>query len=294
MLGLDILCKDIYPNPSRDYLLTYAKQVAILIRILQTGTFNPLLRTAEILGSHLLTFNELAGTQKSNIMSGHQRDEFYDRDLPVICGRQPSFYSIDELRQILRHHRRRLLVRDTKSALLDILINLEKRLSDQSRGNIESWMRQSRYYKPSFADFVKPEGENDSDDDSQVSKRQKSSKKPERKASNNYIQDGTSMDVDDGSRIDCTVCLESLLKNEFPKHKITTRCEASTCSSCLTEAVESQISQKPWNQIECPECPELVPFEAVKEIVSEEAFERYANMLLSYLTCAALNIGEQI
>jgi hypothetical protein len=77
--------------------------------------------------------------------------------------------------------------------------------------------------------------------------------------------------------IDCAVSIESLEPDSFLQHPITPSCDhkPTTCSSCLTQSIESQISDKPWDQISCPECLELVLFDSVKEIVSQEAFERY-------------------
>ena len=75
---------------------------------------------------------------------------------------------------------------------------------------------------------------------------------------------------------DCSVCMESLTGYQFPQKKLATTCvhEPSICLACLQESLLQQIEDKPWDQIACPECPERLAFEVVKEFATEDAFEK--------------------
>ena len=80
----------------------------------------------------------------------------------------------------------------------------------------------------------------------------------------------------------CAVCMESLEPERFYQDKITPSCghESRICTSCVTQSVDIQILDVSWDMIKCPLCPELMPFECVKEIASQEAFQRYFKSVL--------------
>ena len=82
--------------------------------------------------------------------------------------------------------------------------------------------------------------------------------------------------------IDCAVRMESLEPESFYQHKITPSCDHETriCVSCVTQSIDIQILEISWNMIKCPLCPELMPFESIKEIASEEAFQRYCKSII--------------
>jgi hypothetical protein len=74
---------------------------------------------------------------------------------------------------------------------------------------------------------------------------------------------------------ECSVCMEPQWAKEFPAKNLEASCnQPSVCSSCVTEHVSAQISDIAWDQITCPECPQALSFEAVKEWASESAFEK--------------------
>jgi hypothetical protein len=78
------------------------------------------------------------------------------------------------------------------------------------------------------------------------------------------------------SPIDCCVCMDSLDARLFPQQRITSLCnhEPTVCRSCLTQSIDSQIPDVAWDQVKCPECPEALPYDVVKEWASKDAFER--------------------
>jgi hypothetical protein len=77
--------------------------------------------------------------------------------------------------------------------------------------------------------------------------------------------------------IDCCVCMDTLGAELFPQHKITELCNhaPTVCRNCLTQSIDTQIPDVAWDQLRCPECPETLPYDVVKEWASPAAFERY-------------------
>lgn len=76
--------------------------------------------------------------------------------------------------------------------------------------------------------------------------------------------------------IHCDVCLETMEEGDYPE-RVTPACDHDPriCTSCLIESIEQDLSDVSWDKIQCPLCPEMVPFESVKKYLSVEALERY-------------------
>lgn len=88
-------------------------------------------------------------------------------------------------------------------------------------------------------------------------------------------------------KLDCCVCMDSLDAELFPQQKITPLCnhEPTVCRSCLTKTIDTQVPEVAWDQVQCPECSETLPYDVVKEWASLEAFERYKTPLLQNQSC---------
>lgn len=76
-------------------------------------------------------------------------------------------------------------------------------------------------------------------------------------------------------RAECSVCMEMFAVADSPD-KITSSCQhaAVVCLGCTTESINTQIMDKAWNEISCPECLELLSFQEVKRFAGPEDFER--------------------
>lgn len=76
--------------------------------------------------------------------------------------------------------------------------------------------------------------------------------------------------------LDCSICMESFPIHQFPHKKLAAGCnhQPSTCLACLKQSLKQQTEDIPWDQIACPECPERLTFEVVKEFATKEVFER--------------------
>ncbi|KAF8848703.1 hypothetical protein BDZ45DRAFT_605495 [Acephala macrosclerotiorum] len=81
----------------------------------------------------------------------------------------------------------------------------------------------------------------------------------------------------------CTVCGDNKQSSEFPKRS-TTRCRhaPSICTEDLKSWIDSQLVDKAWNRIKCPEasCSELFQCEDMKANASELSFARYETFQL--------------
>jgi len=182
-----------------------------------------------------------------------------------ICGHRCSRYEKDQLCQILNYYRQNFRKSWSKDRLLERLVIAEGRLTEEEKAIVQRWMSQRPKAPQPFSQFVAEQAVKDARGDLPLAI-------PTKKR--NIIVPSVAVS---STAIDCIVCMESLESDNFPKHKITPSCghQTTTCTSCLAQAIESQILDVPWDQIKCPECPELLDFASVKQAVSPQAFERH-------------------
>ncbi|TVY86719.1 putative E3 ubiquitin-protein ligase [Lachnellula willkommii] len=182
-----------------------------------------------------------------------------------IFGHRPWFYTKDPICQILTHYERRHRKTDLKSTLLEHLVTLEATLADEDLRIIRVWVDQHRSLCLPFTTFFNNANlleEDSSDDDIPLPKLE------------GILSPAISVPQ---ATIDCAVCMESLEPESLYQQKITPSCDHETriCASCITQSIDIQIQEISWDMIKCPLCPELMSFESIKEIASEEAFQRY-------------------
>ena len=81
---------------------------------------------------------------------------------------------------------------------------------------------------------------------------------------------------DPTKQFDCDVCAETCMIKHRPQQHIAPSCrhEPTICRPCLTQDLDNQINNKPWDQIECTLCPERLPFDSVKAFASPAAFKK--------------------
>ena len=74
---------------------------------------------------------------------------------------------------------------------------------------------------------------------------------------------------------ECSICLQDLPANRFPK-RITGTCDhdSNVCFECLCSSITTQFASKVWNQIECPTCWERLQYMDMKMFADSEVFER--------------------
>jgi hypothetical protein len=77
-------------------------------------------------------------------------------------------------------------------------------------------------------------------------------------------------------RMECCVCMESLSSRELPERNITSACKhkVTTCSSCISTSIDTQVAAQSWDQLGCTECDEQLSYEDVQIIASQATFQR--------------------
>lgn len=75
---------------------------------------------------------------------------------------------------------------------------------------------------------------------------------------------------------ECEVCLESLTPDTTPQRIVTFACqhEIDTCQQCLVTSLSTQMSEKMWDQINCPSCGERLSSDDVQVLADKQTRER--------------------
>ncbi|KAK6599507.1 hypothetical protein H4I95_08382 [Botrytis cinerea] len=205
-----------------------------------------------------------------------------DRALPgQFLGRGLSEYRKDGLKQILAFLQQTVQSRDNKGQMIDHLNQLRNsgNVSRNQLNSIEAWLQNGA--TGSITDHHNPRKRGSSRPEApQPAKRARTIKSARRGVR------GDEMEAPKPQLKECSICAEELALANFP-NRITTGCvhDSSCCLTCLSQSIGAQIETVQWDQISCPECPELLSFENVKTFASEGDFDRYdKNALLSYIS----------
>jgi IBR domain, a half RING-finger domain len=78
--------------------------------------------------------------------------------------------------------------------------------------------------------------------------------------------------------VECPVCLEKKLPDEFPARQPTDNCDHPTrcCTPCLSRHITMSFEGKMWDNIRCPLCNLQLQHKDVAEFATQDIFERYA------------------
>ena len=78
--------------------------------------------------------------------------------------------------------------------------------------------------------------------------------------------------------IECKVCLEQKLPDEFPSRNPTEVCDhpIQCCKPCLAQSITSALEGRIWDDIRCPICNIQLQHQDVAKFSSKDIFERYA------------------
>lgn len=76
-------------------------------------------------------------------------------------------------------------------------------------------------------------------------------------------------------RRECSICADEQPTTNFAVENLTSSCthEITACTTCITAHLETQIRDKPWDQITCIMCSAIVSFDSVRKFASADAFE---------------------
>jgi len=78
--------------------------------------------------------------------------------------------------------------------------------------------------------------------------------------------------------IECHICLEKKLPDQFPPRLPTEKCDHPVvcCRLCLTRTIETAFQGRIWDDIRCPLCNVQFQHQDVAQHASSEIFEKYA------------------
>ena len=76
---------------------------------------------------------------------------------------------------------------------------------------------------------------------------------------------------------ECAVCTDTMAVAMFPGASVTKSCDhpPTTCLDCVAASIKSDLGNKLWNEIRCPECGELLEYDDVQRYADPETRERY-------------------
>ncbi|KAK0706054.1 hypothetical protein B0T26DRAFT_655949, partial [Lasiosphaeria miniovina] len=79
---------------------------------------------------------------------------------------------------------------------------------------------------------------------------------------------------------ECIVCTDSKAASEFPASTVTKACKhaPSTCLECIAISIRSDLNNRLWNEIGCPECRERLQYEDVQKFADPATKERYQTL----------------
>jgi hypothetical protein len=82
-------------------------------------------------------------------------------------------------------------------------------------------------------------------------------------------------DILSGDR-ECVICTDTKPVSDFPTAGITKACthEPTTCLVCVATSIQTDLSNRLWNEIKCPECRELLEYDDVQRFADDETKER--------------------
>ena len=162
------------------------------------------------------------------------------------------------MKEILDYYHKGIPRRATKVQLLQQLVQLEREVNEGEKVNIANWLS-GRFGSEPLASIIHS---------SMVAEAS-----PVPNIEEQYFDGGGWK----SPSIECMTCVETLRSENFPSQKLTRECnhEPTVCNDCLTRSVDLQIPEVEWDQIKCPECSTILPFEIVKRHASPLMFERY-------------------
>ncbi|KAE8453578.1 hypothetical protein EG329_010439 [Mollisiaceae sp. DMI_Dod_QoI] len=169
-----------------------------------------------------------------------------------IFGLKCSQHRAFKMQDILKYYQKRVGARASKERLLNLLVALEEQVSKEEAEGIQEWLESDSGSAASLRFILA-----DARDVKVEPKREPSPEVP--------------------SLRECCVCAEDLPESSFPEQKITSTSnhEPTTCRTCLSTTLATQIPDVAWDQVKCPECPEALPYDVVKTWASADAFEIY-------------------
>jgi len=153
---------------------------------------------------------------------------------------------------------------DKKPQLLAVLLTLSKTISMKEQTAITSWLNNPNATLSQLADVV-----------SEARSQRPDSESAPPGSSSAPTTDGTNQQYDPNGK-ECAACTDKLSAECFPD-KLSSSCDhkSNICKSCLKRYIDIYIREHPYQQVQCPECKQILLEDAVREFASEDSFERW-------------------
>ncbi|KAK5994382.1 E3 ubiquitin-protein ligase RNF19A-like protein [Cladobotryum mycophilum] len=84
--------------------------------------------------------------------------------------------------------------------------------------------------------------------------------------------------------MECVICTETKEDVHFPSSFITLKCEhlPNTCLPCIRASIKSELQNKIWKEIGCPECAAVLEYDDVQRLSDDETKEKYEELMLRF------------
>ncbi|KAF8864894.1 hypothetical protein BDZ45DRAFT_581627 [Acephala macrosclerotiorum] len=222
---------------------------------------------------------------KAKIRASNRYGAFPKRIFGLKCSQHRAF----NMQHILQYYQKRVGARATKERLLNLLISLEKQVTKAEAEGIQEWLKSNSPTAASLRFIL------DDAKDSKVNAKTKVKAEVKRKLSLGLQSPSPEIRSPFPPQVtkECCVCAEDLPESGFPEQKITSTCnhEPTTCRTCLSITIATQIPELAWDQLHCPECPETLPYDIVRTYDKKSLLAAFQTMP-NFTMCLAPGCGS--
>jgi hypothetical protein len=217
--------------------------------------------------SRLLQSDDMAPRKITPMM----RQSQYSSLPNMIFGQTCPQHTGIKMKEVLDYYHKGIPRRATKIQLLQLLVQLEREANEREKLQIAEWLK-GRFGNEDLASFI---------DSSRVAEASREKNINEDDVIEEREQRASEPDLARPRTIECMTCVEILRLENFPSEKLSWECnhEPTVCNACLTRSIDLQIPEVEWDQVKCPECSTILPFDIVKRHASAHMFERYVKDL---------------
>jgi hypothetical protein len=91
---------------------------------------------------------------------------------------------------------------------------------------------------------------------------------------------------------ECTVCLDTLSKSSFPESLHADQHNSDVCAKCFDEHIESELDDKSYQLIGCPQCPQTLTEPEIRQLARAVTYQKYDRPTFSWSSTIANQRGR--
>lgn len=181
-----------------------------------------------------------------------------------IFGLSYSQHSVFRSRKVLEHYNKYARTRDRKPELFMKLAALEKEVPKAEAKAIKEYVEDGPSGRTLYDLIGEVKNKKRKLEDEVQTPVQHSHKNARLQLRDEYGNEPPMFVTDK----ECTVCMEKIDANDFPRYALTKLCEhePTICRSCVKQSIETQIPDVIGEQVKCPECPATLPHDVLKGV----------------------------